>query len=379
MANRNLGAMNETANATPKRLMSLDALRGFDMFWILGADGLVHGLRKLTDARPVAVLADQMEHVAWEGFHFYDLIFPLFVFLMGSSAVYSLNKIVREAGVAAAYRRLVLRSLTLYLLGLFYYGGLSREDGLEMFRYVGVLQRIAICYCCAGLIHLNFRWRGVVAWIALLLVGYWLAMTWIPVPDYGRANFAEGKNLANYIDQVALPGYKWDGPWDPEGLLSTIPAVATALLGVCAALILRSSGRTEIQKLGLLVGVGMACLAAGLMWGMEFPIIKKLWTSSYVLYAGGWSFLLLAFFYGVIDVVDIRRWAMPFVWIGSNCLAIYLLDNIISFRDLVERVIHSDTEAMLGSYGPLVVSMLALSLPVAICWLLYRRRIFIRL
>jgi predicted acyltransferase len=116
-----------------------------------------------------------------------------------------------------------------------------------------------------------------------------------------------------------------------------------------------------------------------MLWGMEFPIIKKLWTSSYVLYAGGWSLLLLALFYAVIDVLDVRRWAIPFVWIGSNCLAIYLLDNIVSFRDLVGRVIHADTEAMLGKYGPLVISVLALGMAIAICGMLYRRRIFVRL
>lgn len=363
----------------PSRLVSLDALRGFVMFWILGADSLVQGLRQVSHSRPVQVLADQLEHVGWEGFHFYDLIFPLFVFLMGTSAVYSLEKIVQQSGRSAAYRRLFTRSLLLYLFGLFYYGGLSRGGGPEMFRYVGVLQRIAVCYFVAGLIVLNFRWRGILAWCAGLLVAYWLALTFVTVSEYGAGNFEEGKNLTNYIDSVALPGYKWDGDWDPEGLLSHIPAIGTALLGALAGAVLRRDGWGSMKKVGLLAAVGLVCLLSGYLWGLQFPIIKKIWTSSYVLVAGGWSYLLLAFFYLIVDVVGFGIWTHPFVWIGTNCITIYMLANIIDFRGLLERVIHAETVTAMGNYGPLVMSLLSLAIAILICQQLYKRKIFLRL
>ncbi len=331
----------------------------------------------LSDARPIKILADQLEHVDWEGFHFYDLIFPLFVFLMGTSAVFSLERLVERAGRGQAYRRIFTRSLILYLLGLFYYGGLSRDGGPEMFRYVGVLQRIAICYFFAGIVVMNFRWRGIAGVCAALLIGYCLLMTFVPVPEYGAGVFEPGKNLAHYIDKIALPGYKWDGNWDPEGLLSTIPAIGTALLGALAGIILRNDDWGPWKKVGVLALLGIACLAGGWVWSYQFPIIKKLWTSSYVLFAGGWSYLLLALFYAVIDIAKFQIWARPFVWIGTNSITIYMLANLLNFHSLVRRVVHDDVVQAMGAYGPLVVSLLALGLALLICQQLYKRRIFV--
>jgi predicted acyltransferase len=376
MSTPNLSSIAGTS--ATQRLVSLDALRGFDMFWILGADSLVQGLREVSSSGPVQRLADQLEHVEWEGFHFYDLIFPLFVFLVGVSAVYSLVRIQQREGTARAYRRLVTRSVILYLLGLFYYGGLSRDGGPEMFRFVGVLQRIATCYLAAGLIVLNFRWRGVALICTGLLVGYWLLMTFVPVPQYGAGVLEPGRNLAHFVDSVALPGYKWDGDWDPEGLLSTLPAIGSALLGVLAGMTLRYEGWTPARKLALFVVLGLGCLAAGWLWSFQFPIIKKLWTSSYVLVAGGWSYLLLALFYGIIDIAGYQLWARPFVWIGTNCITIYLLANLLNFPSMVRRVLHDGTLQALGNFAPLLVSILSLGLALLICQQLYQRRVFIR-
>lgn len=371
-------ALNAAASSTSQRVVSIDALRGFDMFWIMGADGLVQGLRRIGDWPAVRVVADQLEHVAWEGFHFYDLIFPLFVFLMGTASVFSLRRIVEQQGKGAAYKRLIRRAVLLYLLGLFYYGGLSRDGGPEMFRYVGVLQRIALCYLFGGLVLLNFRLRGMIAVCATLLLGYWALLAWVPVPGVGAGNFAEGKNLTNYIDQHYLPGYKWDGDWDPEGLLSTLPAVGTAILGIFAGLLLRSPATSKGQRVACLLGLGVAGVALGWLWGIPFPIIKKLWTSSYVLLAGGWSFMLLGLFYLVIDVGNLRLWARPFVWIGMNSITIYMLGNLLNFQDVVRRVIHQPLIDRMAPYGHLVVSVAALSVAVGICGLLYRKKVFLR-
>jgi predicted acyltransferase len=362
-----------------RRIESLDALRGFDMFWILGADSLVASLRQLTDAGPVTLLADQLEHVDWAGFHFYDLIFPLFVFLMGTSTVFSLSKIMDEKGKRAAYWRVIRRFAILYGLGLVYHGGMSRDGGPEMFRYMGVLHRIAICYLFGGLLFINLRFRGLLIACVLLLVGYWGALTFVRVPEHGAGVYEEGKNLANYIDIRYLPGYKWDGDWDPEGILSSFPAVASGLLGMFAGFLIRRDDLSELKRVGYLTAVGVACLGLGYFSGLQFPIVKKLWTSSFVLFAGGWSYLLFALFYLVIDVWRFRIWSRPFVWIGMNCITIYMMNNLVGgFSRLVRRVIHPPTEAAMAPWGSLVISTMALSLAILVCWILYRNKIFLR-
>ena len=369
-------------NDVHRRVVSVDALRGFDMFWILGGEQLVISLNAASESRGFSALArvaEQMHHVQWEGFHFYDLIFPLFVFLMGASTVFSLSRVIENHGKSAAYWRVLRRFALLYLLGLFYHGGMSRDGGPEMFRYLGVLHRIAICYLGGSLLFIHLRFRGLLIAAVVLLVGYWGAMTFIPVPGGEAGSFAEGTNLANYIDSQYLPGYKWDGDWDPEGLLSSLPAIASGLLGIFAGLLLRRSDLSAMQRVGFLVAAGLLCLALGWGWSFQFPIIKKLWTSSFVLFAAGWSYLLVALFYVIIDVWRVEFWARPFVWIGMNCITIYMAANLVGgFDGLVRRVVHEPTESAMGAWGPLVVTALGLLLAIAVCRYLYNRKIFLR-
>ncbi|MCP4191517.1 MAG: DUF1624 domain-containing protein [Planctomycetaceae bacterium] len=372
------GEDSKTQSSSSPRFESIDALRGFDMFWIIGAGSIVMGLRKVSDAEWVKLLADQLEHVPWSGFHFYDLIFPLFVFLVGVSSVFSLQRIVERHGKAAAYWRLIRRAVILYLLGLFYYGGVSRDGDPEMFRYVGVLQRIAICYLFGGIILLNCKLRGMIIALVVILLSYWAMMTFVPVPDVGPGDFAEGKNLANYFDTQYLPGYKWDGDWDPEGLLSNLPAIGSGILGMFAGMILMNPAFTSRQRMTWLIGLGVGCLLVGWLWGFQFPINKKLWTSSFVLFAAGWSYLLVALFHLVIDIAKFDIWARPFVWIGMNSITIYMLTNLISFRSVVLRVVHPPLLSAMGNWAELVVSLLSLSLCVGICYLLYRKQLFLR-
>lgn len=371
----------DEAEESPQRFVSIDALRGFDMFWIIGAGSIVHALRGISDAPPVKLLADQLEHVDWAGFHFYDLIFPLFVFLMGTSTVFSLDRIVAEKGRGAALLRVVRRAVVLYLLGLLYYGALSRDGGPEMFRYVGVLQRIAICYLFGGSLYLFLRVRGLVIASVLLLGGYCALLSLYPVPYYGPGDFGEGANLTNFVDTHYLPGYKWDGDgdWDPEGLLSNLPAVASGLLGIFAGLLLRNRELSNGRRIGLLVALGAVCLLGGVAWHPYFPIIKKLWTSSFVLYAAGWSFLLVALFHAVIDVARFDIWARPFVWIGMNPIALYMLGNLIGgYRGLLGRVIHQPVLDATAPWGQFVASIAAAMIPIGIAYVMYRKRVFIR-
>jgi predicted acyltransferase len=362
---------------TTGRLLSLDALRGFDMVWILGAEAIVHDLAKVSPTPVTQVLAKQMSHKAWEGFAFYDLIFPLFVFIAGVSLVFSLGRQIATKGVGAAVKRLLVRSIILYLLGILHYGGFAKH--LEDVRLLGVLQRIALCYLFAGLLFCFLRVRGLVAVTVGLLVGYWLLMTYVPMPGGQAPSYAEGKNLANYLDARYLPGRKWDGDHDPEGLLSTLPAVASCLLGVLAGLLLKNAACGPYRKVLWLVLAGAASVGLGFAWGVQFPVIKKLWTSSFVLVAGGYSAILLGLFYLVLDVWQWRLWAGPLVWIGMNPITLYLLDGIVDFRNLAERFIGGDVAQHLFRQGaPLAVSTLAVLLVLAVARFLYVRQIFLR-
>jgi predicted acyltransferase len=364
-----------------ERLVSLDALRGFDMLWILGADALGHALAGLKGGAIVHLLSEQMEHVEWEGFHFYDLIFPLFVFMIGVALTFSLDRLVANDGRAAALRRVLCRGLLMYLLGLFYYGGFA--DGYEQIRLLGVLQRLALCYVAAGVLYLYLQPRTLVITCVGLLVTYWALLTFVPVPGYGAGDFAERHNLADWIDAQYLPLRKWDGDHDPEGLLSTLPAIASCLLGVFAGLLLRDRGRSPHRKAMLLAVGGAALLVGGYVWGLQFPIIKRIWTSSYVLVAGGWSALLLAAFFYVIDVRGIRGWTTPFVWIGSNALTIYLVSNIVDFNALSARLTGGEIASALNATWPglgnLVLALVGIALCVGLCGFLYRKRLFLRL
>lgn len=372
--------MSVDASAPPpgQRLQALDALRGFDMFWIVGADAIGGALHHLQGGPVVRFLAGQMEHVAWEGFHFYDLIFPLFVFMVGAAIPLSLDKLVATAGRAAALRRVARRTVLLFVLGIFYYGGLGSEP-----RLLGVLQRLALCYGATSLLYLHCRSRGLGAAVIALLLGYWALLTFVPVPGFGAGDFREGHNLANWFDAHYLPLRKWNGDHDPEGILSTLPAIASCLLGVLAVRWLNDAARSVRARLAGLAGAGALLLAAGWLWSGQFPVIKNLWTSSFVLVAGGWSLLLLAAFYQVIDVWGWRRWAQPFVWVGSNALLIYLVSNIVDFAKLSERFAGGAIAAWLDGLWPglggLVLALVGAALAFGLCGWLYRRQFFLRI
>jgi predicted acyltransferase len=366
-----------TAPSASSRLLSLDALRGFDMFWIVGAEDIVHALSKISQRGPIKFLSSQLEHKAWEGVAFYDLIFPLFVYIVGVSIVFSLSRSLRTAGKALTIRRILKRSVLLILIGIFYYGGLSA--GLDQVRLLGVLQRIALCYLFASLIFCVAKPKAMVAICVTLLIGYWALMTFVPVPGHGAGDFAEGANLANYIDSRYLPFRKWDGDHDPEGLLSTLPAIATCLLGVFSGLLLSNVRVPEKKKVLYLILGGIAGVILGFLWGLQFPVIKKIWTSSYVLVAGGYSCIFMAVFYLVVDVWKVQRWATPFVWIGMNPITIYLATNIVDFRALAERIAGGPVKAFFGSYGELLITCLVLTMSFLLVRFLYRRKIFLRL
>jgi predicted acyltransferase len=362
--------------AAAQRLVSLDALRGFDMFWILGMEEVATAVGNASSAPWAQVFASQLSHVPWDGFRFLDLIFPMFVFIAGVSSVFSLEKSLAVRGRAATLRKLLVRALVLYVLGLWCYGGISK--GVDEIRWLGVLQRIAIAGFAAGAAYLFLGPRARWGLFGGLLIGYWTLMTFVPVPGGSAGDYAEGKNMANWLDSKYLPGFKWNGDHDPEGLLSTLPAIASALLGVAVGEWLRRSDRAAGRKAAGLVMGGVVLVAAGWLWHLQFPVIKSLWTSSFVLVAGGYSCLLLAAFYWVIDIVGIKGWAAPFVWIGMNPITLYLTHYFVEYKKIAERLGGGPVAAAFGHWGEVWIATLVVLLSLVLAWFLYSRRIFLR-
>jgi predicted acyltransferase len=386
--------------------MSLDALRGFDMFWIVGGEELIHALYRAWPSGPLGLCRDQLTHKAWAGVAAYDLIFPLFVFIVGVSLVFSVRRMIEQVGMARAVKRIVVRSLVLYFFGLLIYGGISK--GVDHIRWAGVLQRIAVCYLCASLLFCAFRLRALIITCASLLLGYWALTSLLPIRDfnletsqlkalglepsspetrarflattrYVHGRFDDGLSLPQQIDFLYLPGRKWDGAYDPEGFLSTLPAIGTCLLGVFAGLWLKQGGPSPEKKVLGLLAAGIAGVLAGFAWGLEFPIIKKIWTSSYVLVAGGYSCLLLAAFYQIIEIWQWRKWCTPFLWIGMNPITIYLAAGLLPVENLAKLVVGGPVEAAFGPWGDFVVAITVVALMLAFARFLYQRKVFIRL
>lgn len=354
------------------RVVSVDALRGFDMFWILGGDFVIRSLQKLWDTPLTRTLAEQMEHCEWAGFRFYDLIFPLFVFLAGVSIAFSLPKLVEAEGKPAAFRRILIRSLLLVFLGIIYMGGVS--NGFANISLPGVLQRIGVAYFFASSVFLVGSTRTLAITSIALLIGYWALLTFVAVPGLGEPSYEQGKNLAYWIDQNFLPGKKFEGT-----ILSTLPAVANCLFGVFAGLLLKSSGLSEQTKVSRLVIAGIVSLSIGYLWSVQFPIIKLLWTSTYVLVACGWGALLLAAFHQLIEVRQWQRWAQPFIWIGMNAITIYLLSALLNFYKLADRFVGGDVAKWLGNGAGVVKGVVVLAMVLAVVRFLYQRKIFLRL
>jgi predicted acyltransferase len=350
----------------PERLISLDALRGFDMAFIVGFG---NALKALALALGFTGFAAQFDHVAWEGFHLEDLIFPLFVFIAGVSMTFSLPLAVERLGRPRAALRLFKRCVILFLLGILVSKGLS--DGLEKVRWLGVLQRIALASLGAGLLFLFAGTRTLIAATITLLLGYWALFLFLHDGD-PAGRFAEGQNVVNRFDAQWLPGRKYDGDHDPEGILSTFPAIATALLGVLAGRWLRSPAMPTRKATGLALA-GVILLAIGWTWSWQFPVIKKLWTSSFVLVAAGWSALLLALFYWLVEIRSWRRWTLPWVWIGMNPITLYVLAAFLNPEVFALRL--TGPRASCPTWLPATVGF---ALVLLVARFLYRRKIFLR-
>jgi len=346
------------------------------MFWLIGGTELVWGLVSLAPRRFADAFAPQLQHAPWVGFHFYDLGFPSFLALVGISIALSMARYTEKGNrPAAVYGRILRRLVLLFVLGLVY-NGFFHHPWHEL-RVAGVLQRIGICYAAAALVVLHFKPRGQAVIAAALLLGYWALMALVPVPGVGAGILTPAGNLAGYVDRHLLPQpmccYTFG---DSCGILSTIPAIATVLIGALAGAWLRAAG-TAAYRISGLVLAGVISLAAGEAWGHWFPVIKHLWTSSYVLVSAGIGLLILAFFYWLIDGRGYRRWAFFFVVIGANAILLYVLSSQLSIMMLVRYLGYGDGQR-LGMFWQTGLHAFDLAWAWLLVWFLYRKKIFLR-
>jgi predicted acyltransferase len=361
------------------RVTSIDALRGFSMFWIIGGGTIFRSLDAIFHHPVTAFINKQLKHVEWFGFHFEDLIMPLFIFIVGVAVPFSIsNRLERGQSRARICLHIVKRTAVLYLLGVMLGSGGLHFNWPEM-DWVGVLQRIAVCYFFAALLLMHTKWQtqAIVAGAILLL--YWAALTLVPVPGHGAGVITPEGCLPAYIDQLFVPGKiseAFYGYGDSNGILPTLASISTVLLGVLTGHWLRSN-RPGNQKVTGLAIAGLIGLSVGYAWGQVFPIIRLLWTSSMVLFAAGLSLLLLTLFYWLIDVRGYKKWAFGFVVIGMNAIAVFTASRIFAAHR-IGRVFVGGLSKWCGEWNGFINVVAGVTVIWLVLWWMYRKKLFIK-
>jgi predicted acyltransferase len=367
-------AAERAPDTAPQRLVSLDAFRGLTIALMV----LVNNNGSGRDAY------FQLRHSAWHGWTLTDTVFPTFVWIVGVAITLSLGKRLSE-GVPKSklITQICRRFAILFFLGLVCYA--FPHFNLSTQRILGVLQRIAICYFAASLLFLFTKIRGQICCIIGLLAVYWALMTYAPVPGYGAGRFDVAGNFAHYVDHLVLGSHNYaeTKDWDPEGLVSTLPAIATALLGVLAGHLLRLK-RSLRERLAWFVAVGIALLAAGLIWNSWMPINKKIWTDSFCLFMAGLDFVVFAAFAWLVDVMGWRRPVKPFVILGMNSIVIYMVSEFAAeILDAFgwQQPVYRSVFVPLASpaNASLLYSLAFVASMYVVAWPMYRRRWFVRI
>jgi predicted acyltransferase len=359
-----------------QRLMSIDALRGFDMFWIVGGGWIFRSLDDIFANDFTVAIKSQLRHAAWEGMTFEDMIMPLFLFIVGCAIPLSLQKRMNQGqGKKVIYGHLVRRVVILWFLGMIIQGRLLTFELDQLRLFSNTLQAIAVGYFFACVFFMHFKIKTQVFIAAGLLIAYWLVMSFVPVPGYGAGVLAPEGNLAIYIDQIILRGFG-DGK-SYTWILSSMGFVASVMFGVFAGVILKSS-KTELRKFTMLVAVGVGMIIAAFIWASFFPIIKHLWTSSFALLAGGISFLLLALFYYVIDVKGYRKWAFLFIILGLNAIAVYTAGSLFDFR-LIADIFTKGLAQYTGEWQSLIRATAGFGIFWFVFYYLYKNRTFVKI
>lgn len=361
-----------------QRLYSLDALRGFDMFWIMGAEEVVNALTKATGSPFFAAISEELTHPDWNGFHFYDLIFPLFLFMAGVATPYSVGRELEKGkSRAQLLRRVIRRGLILVVLGVIYNNGLELKPLAEI-RFPSVLGRIGLAYMFANIIYLYNSPRSQIVWFWSILVGYWSLLLFNSAPGYSMGDLTMQGNFASYLDRLIIPGKLYLGIHDPEGLVSTIPAIATGLLGIYAGNLLKNDLRPMKAKALQLLMMGVVFLIVAQIWNLIFPINKNLWTSSFVMETGGWSLALLSLFYYVIDILGYKRWAFFFSIIGMNSILIYMSGRFIDWEYTTRALFGWMGQLVMDPWSYVILTVCYVAVKWAFLWLAYKKNVFLR-
>ncbi|CAN5366597.1 DUF5009 domain-containing protein [soil metagenome] len=378
-------------DATPTRLYSLDALRGFDMFWIMGADAIIYNIAAVAKKTNSAgagfwhFMAEQFDHPAWNGFHVYDLIFPLFLFMAGVSTPFSVGRELEKGKTKnQLLLRVIKRAAILVFLGIVVNNGLKLQP-IADYRFASVLGRIGIAYMFANIIYLYAGERMQMIWFWALIIGYWLLLKFTSAPGFLPGDLTPAGNFASYMDRLVLPGrlyVPYPGTHismhDPEGLFSTIPAISTGLLGILCGTLLKRQGITQIRKTALMAACGVVFLILAQIWNLDFPINKNLWSSSFVLHVGGLSLLLMALFYYVIDVLGYKKWAFFFKVIGMNSILIYISGHFISWRYTTKGFFEWLDTLVGNPYNVLVMAICFVLVKWVFLYFLYKKKTFLR-
>jgi predicted acyltransferase len=357
------------------RLVSVDALRGFDMFWIVGGGTIAEILAKRFDSPAGVWVQSQLKHAAWEGFHFEDLIMPLFLFLVGVVMPFSFDKRLAEgSSKLKLYGHIILRVVLLWILGMIKQGNLLEYNPDSLKLYSNTLQAIAAGYLITAVIILHFKVGFQYLMFCGLLLGYWALLMWAPIPGGVTGSLTPEGNFAIYVDKLILGRFQDGTPY--TWILSSMTFAATVLLGVFSGRVLKCDISGSYKAAGL-VFAGLVCILVGWVWDGWFTIIKHLWTSSFVFYSGGMCMVLLGVFYFVIDVWGLRKWAYGFVVIGANAIVAYMADCVFDLWGIANRFV-GGLDRWTGDWTNLVHAIAAFAVLWVGLWFLYRHRLFVK-
>jgi len=364
----------------PERLQSLDFFRGLTIALMIAVN----------NNGDWSAAYWPLKHSDWNGWTPTDLVFPFFVFIVGVSMVYSFRaRLARGESRGSIFLHAARRAAILFAIGVFIINSFPNHYDLHHIRIEGVLQRIAACYLISAIFVLWSDVRGQIIAAAACLIGYWLLMRYVPVPGYGVPThdiplLDPDRNLAAWLDRKLLMGHLYEGTRDPEGVLSTIPAIGSSLIGVLTGEWLRTK-RSAISKAAWMLICGVIGLGAGEFFNIWFPINKKLWTSSFVLFTAGFALVVLALCYWILDVRKLRGpWTMPVLVFGMNAIAAYVFSEVLaSLLGPVQEGIYRHVFTTPGA-APSALASLAYSITfVLVCWIfafvLYRKRIFLKI
>lgn len=375
----------------PERLISLDAFRGFT----------IAGMILVNNPGSWGNIYPQLAHASWHGWTFTDFIFPFFLWIVGVSMTFSFA-VRRSKGDSSNMLMLnvLRRSAIIFGLGIFLAGfpfGLlwDHHFSWSTIRIPGVLQRIAVCYLIASIIYLKTSMRGQIIAIGVLFIAYWLMMFYIPIPEFGAGLFEKGKNFAAYIDSLLLSGHMWSASktWDPEGIISTLPAIATTLFGSILGDYLRQSQHDKIEKSAWMFLFGSLFLFLGAALDMWMPINKSLWTVSYSIFMTGWALCIFGLFYFLIDAKGIKRWSHPFVVYGMNAIFVFVLSGVAARSlGLIKLTMEDGTKKSLSAFlyqslfvpvaSPLNASLFYavtwVSVLYIVVWVMYKKKWFVK-